>query len=61
MGATDEDDGWVVTFVSDLHRDVSECHVFDARALDAGPVARVRLPERICHGTHACWAPASTL
>ena len=31
-----------------------------ANAAD-GPVARVRLPERICSGTHAYWADATTL
>jgi carotenoid cleavage dioxygenase len=57
-GATAEADGYAVTFVSDTTRDESECQIFDAHHLDAGPLARVRLPERICAGTHACWAPA---
>ena len=52
-----EDDGWVVTFISDVRRDVSECWVFDAAHVDDGPIARVALPERISSGTHACWAP----
>ena len=56
-GATAEDDGWLVTFVSDTLRDRSEVHVFDARQIDAGPIARLALPARICVGTHACWAP----
>jgi carotenoid cleavage dioxygenase len=56
-----EDDGYVVTLVSDVARDTSECHVFDAAHIDAGPVARVRLPARMSSGTHACWAPASAL
>ncbi len=60
-GATAEDAGWVVTFVTDTNRDCSECHVFDAAHIDAGPIARVALPARIPSGTHACWAPASTL
>jgi carotenoid cleavage dioxygenase len=56
-----EDDGYVVTFVTDVPNDRSECHVFDAAHIDAGPIARVRLPGRMSSGTHACWAPASTL
>lgn len=52
-----EDDGYAITFVSDLRRDVSECHVFDARDIAAGPLARIALPERISSGTHACWMP----
>jgi carotenoid cleavage dioxygenase len=52
-----EDDGYLVTFTTDLERDRSECFVFDARDITQGPIARVRLPERISSGTHACWAP----
>ena len=58
IGARGEADGYVVSFVSDTVHDTSECHVFDAAHLDAGPIARVRLPERICSGTHACWTAA---
>ena len=39
----------------------SECLVFDATDLTAGPIARVRLPERISSGTHSCWVPSSAL
>jgi carotenoid cleavage dioxygenase len=53
---SDEDDAWVVTFVSDVTRDRSECWVFDAAHLEDGPIARVALPARIASGTHACWA-----
>ena len=56
-----EDAGWLVTFTTDVARDRSECHVFDASAIDAGPIAKVALPQRISSGTHACWAPAGTL
>lgn len=60
-GGTAEDDGYLVTFTTDLTRDLSECLVFDATRLTDGPVARVRLPERISSGTHSCWTPASQL
>jgi carotenoid cleavage dioxygenase-like enzyme len=60
-GATREDDGWVVTFVSDVAHDTSECQLFAADRIAAGPIARVRLPERISSGTHACWASAEEL
>ena len=61
LGATAEDDGYLVTFTTDMVRDCSECLVFDATDITAGPIARVRLPERISSGTHACWAPATAL
>jgi carotenoid cleavage dioxygenase len=60
-GGRREDDGWLVTFVTDVPRDRSECHIFDASAIGDGPVARIALPARIASGTHACWAPASAL
>jgi carotenoid cleavage dioxygenase len=41
--------------------DRSECVILDASDIEAGPVARVRLPHRISSGTHACWAPRSAL
>ncbi|MBA3499784.1 MAG: carotenoid oxygenase family protein [Myxococcota bacterium] len=43
--------GYLMSFVT-----TGECHIFDERHIDAGPIARVRLPERICAGTHACWS-----
>jgi carotenoid cleavage dioxygenase len=57
--STAEGDGYLVSFVADTVRDTSECQIFDAQHIDAGPIARVRLPERICSGTHACWTAAS--
>ncbi|HVJ96482.1 MAG TPA: carotenoid oxygenase family protein, partial [Acidimicrobiia bacterium] len=53
-----EDDGYLVTFVTDMNTDASECWVLDARDITAGPIARVKLPERISSGTHACWSPS---
>jgi carotenoid cleavage dioxygenase len=60
-GATREDDGWLVSFITDMVEDRSECVILDASDIEAGPVARVRLPHRISSGTHACWAPRSAL
>ena len=60
-GSTTEDDGYLVTFVSDVVSDTSECQVFDARDIARGPIARLKLPERIASGTHACWAPKAWL
>jgi carotenoid cleavage dioxygenase len=57
----DEADAYLVTFVSDVANDSSECQVFDARDITRGPIARLRLPERISSGSHACWAPKAAL
>jgi carotenoid cleavage dioxygenase len=56
IGASDEDDGYLVTFVTDLAADRSEAVVIDAQDLEAGPVCRIMLPHRISSGTHATWA-----
>jgi len=56
VGATSEDDGYLVTFVSDVNEDRSEAVLIDARDFEAGPVCRVILPHRISSGTHATWA-----
>ncbi|CAN5139042.1 carotenoid oxygenase family protein [soil metagenome] len=61
IGATDEDDGFIVTYTIDVASDCSECQIFDAKNLAGGPIARVRLPMRISSGTHATWAPLTSL
>ncbi len=58
-GSTAEDDGYLITYTMDVVNDRSECLILDAANVNAGPVARVSLPERICSGTHAFWYGAS--
>lgn len=55
--ATSEDDGYLVSFVHDAREDRSEVVVLDARDIEAGPIARVILPQRVPLGFHAAWAP----
>ncbi|MBP2479302.1 carotenoid cleavage dioxygenase [Crossiella equi] len=61
VGGSGEDDGYLITLVTDMNRDLSECLVLDARRLADGPVCRIRLPERIPSGTHATWANGSDI
>jgi carotenoid cleavage dioxygenase-like enzyme len=56
IGAVDEDDGYLVSFIADLNNDTSECVLIDAKRFSEGPVCRIVLPERFCSGTHATWA-----
>jgi carotenoid cleavage dioxygenase len=56
-----EDDGYVLTMVSDAREGRSEVLVYDARAVSAGPMVRVRLPQRVPLGFHACWMPGGQL
>lgn len=53
----DEFDGWLVTFVVDRVSDSAEAWVLDAKHVEAGPVARLRIPARIPIGFHADWVP----
>ena len=61
LGSTAEDDAYLLTFSCDMVNDESHCEIFDAADPTVGPIARVKLPERISSGTHATWAPASQL
>jgi carotenoid cleavage dioxygenase len=61
IGAVDEDDGYLVTFVTDMAADTSECVVVDAKDIEAGPVCRIMLPHRISAGTHATWASGADI
>lgn len=57
IGASDEDDGYLVTIVRDEREDASEALVLDARQLERGPLARLRIPAPVPLGFHATWAP----
>jgi len=61
IGATEEDDGYLVSFITDMVENRSECVLVDCKDFDAGPVCRIILPHRISSGTHACWADGPTV
>ena len=61
VGAKDEDDGYLVSFVVDENTNSSECVVIDAKRIEDGPVARIALPHKISSGTHSCWAPRAQI
>jgi carotenoid cleavage dioxygenase len=56
VGSTEEDDGYLVSFLIDENLGRSECVLIDARQIEAGPVCRIPLPHKLCSGTHAFWA-----
>ncbi|GGZ03962.1 carotenoid oxygenase family protein [Streptomyces avidinii] len=58
-GATREDDGYLLTVVSDLKQDSSQLLVLDASGLDR--IATVHLPRRVTAGIHGSWIPDSDL
>jgi carotenoid cleavage dioxygenase len=61
VGATAEDDGYLITLTTDMNTDASHCLVFDATRVGDGPVCKLQLPERISSGTHSTWAPGAQL
>lgn len=60
-GGASEDDGYLVSFVTDENTGRSECILLDARRIQDGPICRIALPHKICSGTHACWADREQL
>jgi carotenoid cleavage dioxygenase-like enzyme len=61
VGGTEEDDGYVVTIVTNAETLTSECWVLAAQDIDRGPVAKVKLPSRVPSGFHAKWIAGSKL
>ncbi|GHE68572.1 carotenoid cleavage dioxygenase [Streptomyces longispororuber] len=60
-GATGEDEGYLLTVVSDLNADASALLVLDASDLTVPPVATVRLPRRVPAMIHGSWIPDAAL
>ncbi|WP_163508584.1 carotenoid oxygenase family protein [Fodinicola acaciae] len=56
-GARNEDDGWLMSIVSDRAGRGSELVVLDAGDVAGGPVATVQLPRRVPAGFHGSWIP----
>lgn len=56
VGAREEDDAYLVSFLTDVPRDRSVAVILDAKRIEAGPVCTILLPHRISSGTHSFWA-----
>ncbi len=56
INAKDEDDGYLVTFITNENTQRSECLLIDSKRFADGPVCRIELPHKLCSGTHSCWA-----
>ncbi|TMR94859.1 carotenoid oxygenase family protein [Nonomuraea basaltis] len=54
-GGTGEDEGYLLTIVSDLRADASQLLVLDASNLHNAPIATVELPRRVPAGIHGHW------
>ena len=56
-GATAEDDGWVVSFITDTNDWSSACWIFDGQDITKGPICKINIPARIPAGFHATFVP----
>ncbi|TFL12261.1 carotenoid oxygenase family protein [Pusillimonas noertemannii] len=52
-----EDDGFIVTFIHEEGRSDGGFVILDARHIERGPMAVVRLPRRVPAGLHGSWTP----
>ena len=58
--ASDEEGGWLLSYVYDATTDRSELVIYDAQDLRSGALARVLLPQRVPFGFHGNWFPADS-
>ncbi len=58
-GATDEDAGWITSFVTDRREGSSALWVVDAQTMDVA--AKVKIPRRVPVGFHAHWVPGAEM
>jgi carotenoid cleavage dioxygenase len=59
--AKSEDEGWLITFVYDSQEDTSELVIVNAQDVNAEPVARVLIPQRVPYGFHGAWVSEEQL
>ena len=58
-GGTDEDDGWLLTYVHDGKNRASQVAILDARNVSDGPVATLTLPGNTGITFHGTWRPGA--
>jgi carotenoid cleavage dioxygenase-like enzyme len=56
-GATNEDDGYMMTYVWQPETDTSYMAILDATNFSGDPIAEVHVPRRIVAGFHTSWIP----
>jgi carotenoid cleavage dioxygenase-like enzyme len=56
-----EDDGWLMTYVTDMRTKTADVVILPAQDLQAGPVATIHIPHRVPIGFHGNWIPDAEL
>ena len=54
-GATQEDEGWILSLVHERESRISKLIIIDAQSFDQPPVAEVIIPQRVPYGAHGSW------
>jgi carotenoid cleavage dioxygenase-like enzyme len=60
-GAAAEDEGYLLSFVYQPDTQSSELWVMDATQVSMGPIAKVKMPQRVPMGFHGVWVPEAQL
>ncbi|CAM8958615.1 unnamed protein product [Rhodiola kirilowii] len=58
---SDEDDGWIISFVHNEVTDVSQVYIVDAKSFSSAPVAKLSIPCRVPYGFHGSYMPINSL
>lgn len=61
QGTTQEDDGWIMSYVYDGNRNLSDVVILDAKEFARDPIATIQLPVRVPFGFHGGWSPDKDL
>jgi all-trans-8'-apo-beta-carotenal 15,15'-oxygenase len=57
LGATGEDDGWVLALIYDASHHRSDVVILDGNDIGRGTLARLHLKQHIPYGLHGSWVP----
>lgn len=59
QGASEEDDGWIISFVHNEETNISQVHIIDTKRFEGDPVAKFTLPQRVPYGFHGIFLSKS--
>ncbi|PNT64389.1 hypothetical protein BRADI_4g27988v3, partial [Brachypodium distachyon] len=52
VGASREDDGWIISFVHNERTNTSQVHIIDTLRFEGAPIVKITLPQRVPYGFH---------
>ncbi|KAJ0986091.1 hypothetical protein J5N97_004447 [Dioscorea zingiberensis] len=51
-GSSEEDDGWIISYVHNEETNISQVHIIDTKRFQSKAVAKITLPQRVPYGFH---------